>query len=44
MEEGIRGERSVREKKVRAENNEGGLDKWCRRRAEAEGENRGSHQ
>ena len=40
MKGGIRGEKSVKKKKIKAENNEGRLDKWCRRRAEAEGENK----
>lgn len=35
----IKGEKSVKEKKVGAKNNEEGLDKWCRKRAEAEREN-----
>ena len=33
-------EKSVKERKGGAENSEAGLDRWCRRRAEAERENK----
>lgn len=39
MEEAIRGEKSVKKKKIGAENDEGGLDKWYRRRPEVKGDN-----